>query len=90
MPYKFASPGYVLVGVNVLVLLGSITWDAIFTARDLTTWEAPWTAEEVVGLSQRMESTPPPTRACHEMKRWGDKGTRVQKPFRLEALCFRQ
>ena len=37
-PSTSPSPGYVLVDVDVLVLLGSITWEAMFTAPDLNTW----------------------------------------------------
>ena len=46
-----------LVDVDILVPLGSITWEAMFIARDSAAWGAPWAAGEVSGLSRRMEST---------------------------------
>jgi len=53
-PSAASASGYVLVDVNALVLLGSITWEAMFMARDWAAWGVPWTAGEV---SQRMELT---------------------------------
>jgi len=43
-----------LTDVDVLILLGSITCEAMFMARDWAAWGVPWTAGEV---SRRMEST---------------------------------
>jgi len=43
-----------LVDADVLVLLGSITWEAMFMARDWAAWGVLWTAG---GVSRRMEST---------------------------------
>jgi hypothetical protein len=42
-----SDPGYVLVDIHVLVLLGPITWEAMFVVRDWAALGVPWTAGEV-------------------------------------------
>jgi len=54
-PSAASASRYMLVDVHALVLLGSITWEVMFMARDWAAWGVvPWTAREV---SQRMELT---------------------------------
>ena len=48
-PPAASAPGYVLVGTDVMVFLGLITWEEMFIARDPVAWGAPWIAEEVTG-----------------------------------------
>ena len=55
-PWSAASAP-IVVDVDVVVPLGSITWKALYEGCDLAIRGALWSPSEASGLSERMEST---------------------------------